>query len=191
MPQFKVIHVGRERSNGSKQLQFLTGTHYATYWLSNYIFDLAIYTFCVSTMIFALKIVNSARNDTTSELYPIASDNTLGYAYLLFLVSMFSWCSYAYIWSFIFKSEIIGFVVLAIFLGFMAFLDVVWIFLQLLLQNGSTTQTGGSKLIQGIRYLFALLFPNVNIKRGLYNLKIKGNSYCIDNVNQYLARKWF
>jgi hypothetical protein len=182
-----VVHVGRERSNGSKQLQFLSGTHYFTYWFTNYLFDLIVYVFNISTMIIALKIVNAAKNDPSDEVYTIASDNTLGYLYLLMLISSFSWCTYAYIWSFFFKSEIVGFVVLAIFLGFMAFLDVIWIFVQLLIQSGSTTSTPGSSLMRALRLIFALLFPNVTIKRGMYNLKIKNNDYCIQYVNQYLA----
>lgn len=140
-------------------------------------------------MILALKIVNSARNDPSAEIYAIANDSTLGYLYFFMLISMFSWCAYAYMWSFLFKSEIIGFVVLAILLGFMAFLDVIWIFLQLLLLNGDTEPTGGSRAMQAIRFIFAFLFPSVNLKRGFYNLKIRNNSYCIQNVNQYLGRK--
>lgn len=33
MISLMVIHVGRERTSGSKQLQFLSGTHYVTYWV--------------------------------------------------------------------------------------------------------------------------------------------------------------
>lgn len=183
--------MGRERANGSKQLQFLTGTHYVTYWTSNFIFDLCVYFIIVSSMMIALKIVNAIRNDPSAEIYPIASDDSLGYLFFLMLVAMFSWCSYAYMWSFLFKSEIIGFVVLAILLGFMAFLDVIWIFLQLLLLNGGTEPTDGSRAIQGIRYVFAVLFPTVTIKRGFYNLKIQNNTYCIKNVNAYLGRMCF
>lgn len=185
---FMVIHPGRERLNGSKQLQYLSGTHYAIYWLSNYLFDLAVYIFGISTMVIALKLINGIKNDSSIEIYPIASDNTLGYFYLLLFISTFAWCSFAYVWSFFFKSEIVCFVVLAIFLGFMAFLDVILVFLQLLITDGSTGNAGSS-FVRALRIIIALVFPNVNLKRGMYNLKIKSNSYCIDNVNKYLAGK--
>jgi hypothetical protein len=139
-------------------------------------------------MIIALKIINTVKNDPSSEIFPIASDGALGYIYFLLLVSMFSWCAYAYVWSFLFKSEIIGFVVLAIFLGFMAFIDIIWIFLQLLL-IGDSSSSGAGKFIEAIRYLFALLFPNVTMKRGFYDMKIRNNSYCISNVNLFLGGK--
>lgn len=138
-------------------------------------------------MVIALKIVNTAKNDPTSEIYPLATSPTLGYVFLLLVISMFSWCPYAYVWSFLFKSEIIGFVVLAIILGFAAFLDVIWTFLILLVLDGSTSPTGASRAIEVIRYIFALVFPNIAVKRGLYDLKIQNNSYCINNVNLYLA----
>ena len=45
-----VLHVTKERLNGSKGLQLLTGCHPFTYWLSNYIFDMAICLFNVSDL---------------------------------------------------------------------------------------------------------------------------------------------
>lgn len=80
---FMVMHVGRERNNGSKQLQMLSGIHYATYWLSNYCFDLIVYFFNVSSIVLALKIINAIKKDTTNELYSIAGSDNLGYLYLL------------------------------------------------------------------------------------------------------------
>ncbi len=189
MISIMVMHVARERTNGSKQLQMLSGLHYGTYWISNFLFDMAIYIFNISTMVFFLKMVDLGKNDTSSETYAIAGDQTLGYFYLLLLFSSLSWCVYAYIWSFLFKTDIICFVVLLIILGFAAFLDSIWVFIQLLVLNGSQTPTPGSNFLFTIRIIFTLLFPNIVIKRGLYNLKIRSNSYCIDAVNKNLASK--
>jgi len=194
MISIMVMHVARERTNGSKQLQMLSGLHYGTYWFSNFLFDMAIYIFNISTMVFFLKMVDLGKNDTSSETYAIAGDQTLGYFYLLLLFSSLSWCVYAYIWSFLFKTDIICFVVLLIILGFAAFLDSIWVFIQLLVLDGSKTPTPGSNLLFTIRIIFTLLFPNIVIKRGLYNLKIRSNAYCIDAVNKNLASKnlfWF
>lgn len=37
-----------------------------------------------------------------------------------------------------------------------------------------------------LRYFLVILFPNVTIKRGLYNLKIRTNDYCINSLNSIL-----
>ena len=96
------MNVAKERLNGSKQLQMLTGIHYITYWISNYIFDLMICLINVSSMVFILKMVHLAKNDPTSEVDAIVKDS-LGYLYVVLLFSSFAWCSLAYFWSFFFK----------------------------------------------------------------------------------------
>lgn len=189
MASTMIMHLARERCNGSKQLQYLSGIHYVTYWVSNYCFDLIIFVFNISSMVFILKIVNLIKNDSSSEIYPIAVDETLGYFYLLLLISSFSWCTWSYLWSFLFKSDIIAFVVSIIFLAFMAFLDVIWLFIQLLVLNGSKTATTGSNIMSAIRYIFAILFPSVTVKRAIYNLKIRSNTYCVEAANTYLIGK--
>jgi hypothetical protein len=185
-----VMHVAKERLNGSKQLQLLSGVHFSTYWISHYLFDTLIYIFNILTIIFALAIVNLSKNDQTNEIYTIAGTNNLGYFLLLLLFSCFSWSLLAYVWSFKFKSDIIGFVTLAGFLGFLAFIDPILTFIELLVINGGSA-SGGSRAIRGIRYLLIFLFPNLTVKRGLYNMKIRSNNYCIDSVNKYLASKRF
>jgi hypothetical protein len=91
----------------------------------------------------------------------------------------------------LFKSEIIGFVVLAIIFGIGAFLDMVWSFLQLLVQtdasnNGTSTASPFANLIVGIRWIFTIIFPNVTVKRGMFNLKIYNNTFCISSLNSLL-----
>jgi hypothetical protein len=74
------------------------------------------------------------------------------------------------------------------FLGFLAFIDPILTFIELLIINGGSA-SGGSRAIRGIRYLLIFLFPNLTVKRGLYDMKIRSNNYCIDSVNKYLAGK--
>lgn len=79
---------------------------------------------------------------------------------------------------------------LAILLGFLAFLDMILIFVQLLVVNSNyNTANDLSRLMQGIRLLLALVFPNITVKRGMYNLKILNNDFCIQNANNVLAGK--
>ena len=187
---FTVIHVARERTNGSKQLQQLSGIHYVTYWISNYLFDMLVMLFQISMLVIMLKIVDAIKTDPTNEVHAIAGDNTLGYVFLLFLFSCFSWCTLAYLWSFLFKTDIMGFVILVIILGFIAFLDIILVFVELLLVSSNNNKSNGlSNLVHGIRLIFALVLPNITIKRGMYNLKILKNSFCISNANTVLAGK--
>jgi hypothetical protein len=161
-----------------------------TYWIANHIFDLSICLFNISTIVCSLKIINSLRNDITVEIYSIGSDPQTGYFFLLLFVSTFSWTTLAYIWSFFFKSEIIGFVVLAIILGVAAFLDMILAFVILLIQTDSGGMNG-SNLINLIRAIFTILFPNVLVKRGMFDLKITKNSYCISSLNRIINSKFF
>jgi hypothetical protein len=187
-----VIHVTRERTNGSKLLQYLSGTHYVTYWLSNYIFDLAICVFNFSTMIIAIKLVDLGKSDPSNETSPIAAESSIYSLYFLFLLSSFSCCTLAYIWSFLFKSDLISYITLAIILSVSSFLDMIWSFIQLFLNLDFETRNNDlSKAMVILKYIFMSLFPNVTIKRGLYNLKIRQNDYCIKSLNNLLKSFFF
>lgn len=97
----------------------------------------------------------------------------------------------AYIWTFFFKSEIIGFVVLLIVLGIGAFIDMIWSFIILLIQTNASS-TKGSKvanLINLIRWIFTILFPNISIKRAMFDLKINNNSFCLNALNNIIYSK--
>ena len=50
-----VMHVARERTNGSKQLQLMSGVHYSTYWMANYLFDLILVFINVTLLVIILK----------------------------------------------------------------------------------------------------------------------------------------
>ena len=143
--------------------------------------------FQLTSLVICLKIVDAIKNDTTSETYAIAGDETLGYFFVLLLFSAFSWCTLAYIWSFFFKQDIVGFIVLFIILAVIAFLDMILTFVELLFQQSDgSTSNGGANFIIALRWILTVLLPNLTVKRGLYNLKIRKNDYCIDGVNRIL-----
>lgn len=182
-----VIHVSRERINGSKSQQLLAGTRAYIYWVSNYLFDLVLFIFELTLMIVALKLVDLARQDPSNEIHPLTSSENIGYMFMLFYLSAFSSCALTYVWSFLFKSEMIGFVVLAIILGVSSFLDMIAAFIQLFVQLDVQQRSPFIfKVMSVIRYIFLALCPNVTVKRGLYFLKIRDNKYCIRSVNQIL-----
>ena len=171
-------------------MQLLSGTHYSVYWFSNYLFDFCICFLQLVSMVIALKVVDTIKNDSTSETYPIASDDTLGYLLVLLILSSLSWCTLAYIWSFFFKQDIVGFIVLLIIMCVLSFAEVVFNFIELLFQqsNGSTTNPG-ALFIRSLRWILAILLPNILIKRGMYDLKIRKNNYCITGINKILFSK--
>lgn len=144
----------------------------------------------ISTLVIALKIVDAIKNDTSSETYAIAGDETLGYFFILMVVSSLSWCTLAYIWSFFFKQDIVGFIVLLIILSVIAFIDMILTFVELLFQasDGSAANPGAT-FVYVVRWIITVLLPNLVIKRGMYNLKIRKNNYCIDGVNDILYSK--
>ena len=122
------IHATKERENGFKSLQFISSTHFSTYWISNYIFDLSICLFNIASIVVTIKLVDVLKNDPTNEISPIVIDNAISYVLLLFFVSSLSWAPLAYVFSLIFKSDVVCFVVLFMLLSVAAFIDVNQIF---------------------------------------------------------------
>lgn len=98
-----VCNIAKERINGSKKMQLLTGVHYLVYWLSNYIFDLIIIFINISSIVFIFKMIDLAKNDITNEINAVASNNSTGYFFVVLLFSSFSCIALAYFWSFFFK----------------------------------------------------------------------------------------
>ncbi len=180
-----VITIGRERISGSKTLQLLAGTRSLTYWTANYIFDVTIVIFNFTSMVITFKVIDTIRNDPMNETSPLSQSSTIGYVYLLFVTCSFSCCSMAYVWSFFFKSELVGFIVLAISLGVAAFLDMLFSFILLFTNVDSQAQDGTMyKLLNVLQFILLIFFPNVAVKHGLYNLKIRKNNYCINSMNR-------
>lgn len=62
------------------------------------------------------------------------------------------------------------------------------IFIQLLFQTSVSTGVNSTpaNLIGVIRYILALIFPNIAVKRAFYDFKVRENSFCITQVNTYL-----
>ncbi len=104
------IHVAKERLNGSKSLQLLTGTHFLTYWTSNYIFDMIICTFNVTSLLLVIKVMTVLKNDETNELWPISNGDAFYVTWLMFAASSWCWCAFAYSASFLFKSDVVAFI---------------------------------------------------------------------------------
>ena len=183
-----MAHVGKERINGSKHLQLLSGVHFTVYWIGNFIFDFLICLYTICGIVAVIKLIDAIRNEPLSETYPLANDGNLGYFFFFLFFSSFGWLTYAYVMSHFYKSEIIGFIVLLIILGLSAFIDMVFASLQLFITlniDSETLKKSLNILMELVRWLFAILFPNVTIKRALFDLKVRRDDVCVAAVNTY------
>ena len=181
------IHVTSEKRNGSKFLQLLSGTHYLIYWTSNFLFDLLIFFIQFTSMVFILKIVSLTLSDSANETFIIANNlNTLIHLYVFTLMTSISCALVAYLWSFLFKSDIKAFLTLFLLLGFAIYFDMILVFLKFF--NAGMLALGNKENMLGFltdatRTLFSILFPNVAIKRAIYNLKLQNIDACYIPLN--------
>ncbi|CAF0946948.1 unnamed protein product [Brachionus calyciflorus] len=178
MISINVISVARERISGSKQLQLLSGTNFLTYWLSNYLFDLILFGLINTCILVCLKLVDVIRGDVLNESNALVSDSNFFYLSLLLFFSAFSCCTLSYIWSFFFKSEIIGFITMFIILGVGIFLDTLFTFLQLFI---SMDPFDKSKIffnfLGTVKSIFLFMLPSVTVLSTSYSLDEGGLSF--------------
>ncbi len=192
---FVLMHVAKEKINGSKNLQLLSGTHQLTYWASNYLFDYALCLYNACLLIVVIAALGFARNSglaSVSDVSITAQWPTIGYVILVLLVSSLSWPVYGYCWSFFFKSDVTAFVVLLLLLSVATFLDVIFSFVQIFahITNASLAADSALPLLMyALRLLLSIFFPNVTIKRQLFDLRLRSNNYCIDTLNSIIKSK--
>jgi hypothetical protein len=180
---FASIYMIREKTNGSKQLQLMSDTHFITYWLANYLFDMLVYLIDVALIVITLYVATLIRNDSNTEAYVIAqADGNIFVLLAYTLINSLSWPLLTYIWSFLFKSDIIGFVVLFILLNLITMLDFI---ASITFLSFKSAKFDGIEvtIVEIVRIAFALLFPNIQLKKVVYNLKIRENQRCINTLN--------
>ena len=181
------IHVTREKRNGSKFLQLLSGTHYITYWASNYLFDVLVFFINISTIILALKLVSLTISDTANDTLVLANDGlTLFNLFTFMFFCSFSWATLAYIWSFIFKSDVIAFLTLFLVLGCAVFFDMILVIVGFF---NAGLNDSFRRITEGLRIFFSIFFPNVTVKRAIYNLKLQHLDVCLLPMNLLLNCK--
>lgn len=191
---FILMHVAKERMNGSKNLQLLSGTHKITYWTSNYIFDYAICLYNICLLIIVIALVGAMRStDSTSDVSITSEWPTIGYLMLIFFLSSFSWPLYGYCWSYFFKTDVTAFVVLLLLLCVATFLDVIFSFIQIFTHISDKTLQADSPLpsiMYTLRIFLSIFFPNVTLKRQMFDLRLRSNNYCIDILNNVIKSNY-
>jgi hypothetical protein len=184
-----VMHMCKERANGSMSLQLISGTNTLVYWLSNYMFDWLLSLINILAMLLSMYVIGLVRYESGYEVNLIASMPTIGFTFLLMFASSFSWTLLAYCWSHFFKNDVAAFVVLFMLLTFFSLIDVMLSFVQLFmnLSNPLLEFTSASSLfLYSLRIVLSLLMPNLTIKRALFNFRLKSNDYCIESLNHIL-----
>ena len=185
------VHVASERASGFKQLQLVAGTRPLAYWLANYLFDSLVVVFNVCGMVFALEMVGVAQGGGNGgQVTTIAGNVALLDLFLLLLVSCMSWTLCAYVWSSLLRSsasssDLHVFVTLALHLGFVTLVDILLGVVKLFVMSGSGAANDDTRTLDALKYILIALNPHLLIKRGVYNLMIRSNAFCIDALNTY------
>jgi len=107
----------------------------------------------------------------------------------MFLMYVLASLPFAYVFSFIPKTSIMGFTNFFILNVIICVIDAVASSFPVFTQN-STPSAGPSKtytIVDNIRWIFAVLLPTVNFKHALSNIQLHNNTQCIYLSNSLLG----
>ncbi|CAF0914028.1 unnamed protein product [Rotaria sp. Silwood1] len=184
-----IVPLIQERINHSKDLQLLTNLTKRTYWLSNTIFDLlSCITLCILLTII-IKIGSIGNPSIESEVHIYINTEQMGYFLLMIIMYSLASLPLIYVYSFSPKSELIGFINSFVINIVVCFFDMVLAFMALFSQGQSTNTSRVSRLtsiVNNIRWFIAVLFPCVNFKRSLFNIRLKSSEECISSLNSLM-----
>jgi ATP-binding cassette subfamily A (ABC1) protein 3 len=189
---FTTIHLTRERKSKSKNLQVLSGCESVIYWLSNFSFDFVIHFINISCTIFLIWFVAWISTDANDHSVFTSNKMNLLYLFFFLIFSSLSWSSFSYIWSLLFKSEIYAFASILVLMILVNFVDMIFGLLNYLIIIGSAVDKRPTNFVFFLRLsriLLALLFPNVNAKRFIFNLKIINTKTCANT--QHFMNNFF
>jgi hypothetical protein len=93
---------------------------------------------------------------------------------------------FIYVYSFSPSSELIGFVTFFILNAIGVFFDMMLDFITVFSQAQTVNPTSATRLsvvMTDITWVLAVLLPSVNLKRALFNIRLKSNPSCISSIN--------
>ncbi|CAF1185322.1 unnamed protein product, partial [Didymodactylos carnosus] len=178
-----ILLITTERVSKSKYLQLMANLSKWIYWLSNATYDFVLCFILCSLLTIIVKISAVATTNFDAE---VISFNPMPQTILFFIITILFSCAslpFVYIWSFFINNEIIGFINYVIINIVACFFDVVLNFVEVYTIGQSVT----SSVMTALRWILAVLFPTVNFKRSLYNIRIHDNNVCIDTINSILS----
>lgn len=91
-----------------------------------------------------------------------------------------------YVYSFSPNSELIGFVTFFVLNAVGVFFNMMLDFISVFSQAQTLNATGATRLsvvMTNITLVLAIIFPSVNLKRALFNIRLKSNPSCISSLN--------
>ena len=94
-----------------------------------------------------------------------------------------------YAYSFNLKSEIIGFISFFIINAIACFLEMILDFISVFSQAQSANSSGRtalSSVLVSLTWVLEVIFPSVNYKSALFDIRLKSNPDCIDALNSLL-----
>ncbi|CAF2548505.1 unnamed protein product [Rotaria sp. Silwood2] len=135
-------------------------------------------------------IIGSIGNtNIESEVHIYINTEQIGYFLLMIIMYSLASLPLIYVYSFSPKSELIGFINSFVINIVVCFFDMVLAFMALFSQAQSTNTTRVSRLtsiVNNIRWLIAVLFPCVNFKHSLFNIRLKSSQDCISSLNSLM-----
>ncbi|UJR36715.1 hypothetical protein I4U23_029431 [Adineta vaga] len=183
----------QERINRSKDLQLLTNLTKRSYWFSNTIFDVSLCFILCSILTIIVKIGAASNPDPESEVHIyLKSQQGINFFAMSIMYSLAS-LPMIYVYSFSPKSELIGFINFFVINVVACLLDMVLTFMALFSQSqsGSSTRiTRLSSIMANMRWLITALFPTVNLKRALFNIRLKSSQECVSAVNSIMLTNY-
>jgi hypothetical protein len=96
---------------------------------------------------------------------------------------------FVYAFSFAPSSELIGFIIFFVINVVACFLDMIFAFITVYSQaqaTGATAPTKSTSILTSLAWLLAVLFPCVNFKHALFNIRLKSNPDCVSALNSLL-----
>ena len=197
-----IIPLIQERISHSKNLQLLTNLTKASYWLSNIIFDLSICFILCALLTIIVKVrktvfrskayktitirifqIGAAANmNVQSEVHIYVDTAPTGYFFLMIIMYCLASLPLIYVYSFSPKSELIGFIAFFVINVIGCFFDMILDFISVFSQAQAVNATSATKLsvvMVNLTWALAVLFPSVNLKRALFNIRLKSNPDCI------------
>ncbi|KAL3853226.1 hypothetical protein ACJMK2_016782 [Sinanodonta woodiana] len=150
-----IIFLIKERSNGAKHLQVVSGVGSAAFWFSTFMWDMINYIIPV----FAILIVFAAFQTNA-----YTKDGHLGYVFLIFLLYGWSILPFVYMFSFLFKTPASGMVsvsMINILTGLVTLLAIFTL---------KIPQLGTESVGKALEWICAVLLPNFNLGQALMDM---------------------
>ncbi|CAF4744310.1 unnamed protein product [Rotaria sp. Silwood1] len=184
----------RERLTHSKDLQLLTHLSKFTYWFSTALYDFSICLILCAILTIIVKIGAVYRVDSGAEVQIYITDQHMGYLFLMFILYSLASLPFIYVYSFIPGTELIGFIIFFIVNVLVCFLDVVLGFIGVFsgskpLPDGTLVNRTGT-IMTNIRWVLSALFPTVNLKHALFNIRLRSSDLCIAAVNSVMGTNY-